>query len=215
MSRVRRLFLYGGVAVAFSTVLGGTAAVAGTQARRGATGVLATSDPGGHGYGVSVADGHIRLASGGSEVAVETVAARRGDSSVDATVRGSERSTPELVTIERAGFVETVHQSPGGVEQSWHFQKAPGRSGDLSVSVAVPNLDYVATTVDGLVLRRARTLTVLYGNGTWIDAAGHRSPVPARYLNGRIELTVLADVVARTPYPAVLDPKIVVTPITQ
>jgi hypothetical protein len=212
MSRVRRLFLCGGVAVAFFTVVGATAAVASTQVRRGATDVLLTSDLGDQ---VRVAEGRIRLAAGGSEVAVETVAARRGGGGLDVTVRGNERFGRGLVTIERAGFIETVHDIPGGVEQSWRFQQAPGRSGDLSVSVAVPNLDYLATTGDGLVFRRADTLTVLYGNGTWIDAAGRRFPVPARYESGRIELTVPADVVGSSAYPAVLDPKIVVTPISE
>jgi hypothetical protein len=211
MSRVRQLFLCGGVAVAFFTVVGATAAVASTQARRGATDVLLTSDLGDQ---VRVAEGRIRVAAGGSDVAVETVAARRGASSVDVTVRGDERSSSGLVTIERAGFVEAVHDIPGGVEQSWRFQQSPGRSGDLSVSVAVPNLDYLATTGDGLSFRRGNALTVLYGNGTWIDAAGRRFPVPARYVEGHIELTVPADVVADSAFPAVLDPKIVVTPIS-
>jgi hypothetical protein len=211
MMRVRRLFLGGGVAVACSAVLAGSAAVAGTTARRDATSVLVT-DPGGR---VTVAEGRIRLAVGGSEVGVETVVVRRGDSSVDATVRGRERSIPGLVTIERAGFVETVQKSPGGIEQSWRFQRSPGRSGDLVVSVALPNLDYLGSTVDGLSFRSANTLDVLYGNGTWVDAVGHRSPVPARFDHGRIELTVPADVLAASTYPAVLDPKIVVTPISQ
>jgi hypothetical protein len=211
MMRVRRLVLFGGVAAVFFTVVGGSAAVASTQARWGATDVLLMSDLGDQ---VRVAEGRIRLAVGGSDVGVETVGVRRGGRDLDGTVRGTKQSGPGLVTIERAGFVETVHDIPGGVEQSWQFQQAPGRSGDLTVSVAVPDLDYLSASVDGLVFRRAGTLTVLYGNGTWIDAAGQKSPVPARYVEGHIELTVPADVVADSAFPAVLDPKIVVTPIS-
>jgi hypothetical protein len=54
---------------------------------------------------------------------------------------------------------------------------------------------------------------VSYSHGTWIDAGGHATAVPARFDGGRILLTVPADVVSRSTYPAVLDPEIVVTPI--
>ena len=69
-------------------------------------------------------------------------------------------------------------------------------------------------TGTGLLLRHAG-VNVDYGNGTWIDANGRASAVPAHYGNGRILLTVPAKLIQESTYPAVLDPQVIVTPITQ
>ena len=69
-------------------------------------------------------------------------------------------------------------------------------------------------TGTGLLLRHAG-VNVDYGNGTWIDANGRASAVPAHYGNGRILLTAPAKPITQSTYPAVLDPQVIVTPITQ
>jgi len=180
--------------------------------------------------GVAVTDGRIRLtashtataerhssltASASSAIELETIAASRGDAVLDVTALGSELSAPDVVTTVRASFVETVQNNPDGVEQSWRFERAPGKSGDLVIGIGIDDLDYLGSDDRGLQLRRAGELDVSYSHGTWIDAAGHEWAIQARYDAGRILLTVPASVVARSTYPAVLDPKIVVTPIAE
>ncbi len=143
---------------------------------------------------------------------LETVAVWRGDLALDVTVLGSELTAPGVVAMVRTDFVETVQDIPDGVEQSWDFAHAPGAAGDLVVAVGTTELDYVGTTNSGVDLRRTGELDVHYSHGVWIDAGGHSWAVPARYDNGRIILTVPADVVGHSTYPAVLDPIIIVTP---
>lgn len=179
-------------------------------------------------HDVTVADGRIRLTISPSQadgphgsatvsdslvIDLETVAAWRGDTSLDVAVVGSDLSSPDVVTTLRTDFVETVQNSPGGVEQSWRFERAPGKAGDLVLAVGATDLDYLGSDDRGLYLRRAGELEVSYSHGTWIDAGGHAWAIPARFDGGRIVLTVPAAAVASSTFPAVLDPKIVVTPI--
>jgi hypothetical protein len=173
----------------------------------------ASAPPGGQAQALNVTDGRIQVTAGGFSVILETAGAWRGDVALDTTVRTSTVTGPGLATTARGAFAETVREDADGAEQSWGFDQAPGTSGDLTVAVAVPGLDLVGATDTGLRLRSAGQVDVSYSNGTWVDAAGHATAVPARYDNGRILLTVPADVVAKSSYPAVLDPKIIVTPI--
>jgi hypothetical protein len=46
----------------------------------------------------------------------------------------------------------------------------------------------------------------IYGHATWVDAAGQRTAVPARWTGAAIELSVPATLVESSRYPAVLDP---------
>lgn len=54
---------------------------------------------------------------------------------------------------------------------------------------------------------------VQYGHGTWIDASGSRTAVPARFDKDRIVLIAPDTMVNTSVFPAVLDPKIVVGPL--
>jgi hypothetical protein len=144
---------------------------------------------------------------------LETVGVSRGDVALDVTVLGSGLPEPGTVEIVRAEFVEMVQDIPDGIEQSWRFEHAPGKAGDLVVAVGTPDLEYVGTTDDGLKLRRAGEFDVHYSHGIWIDADGHSWAVRARYDKDRIMLTVPADIVANSSFPVVLDPKIIVTPL--
>lgn len=159
----------------------------------------------------------------GSAVALETVAVQRGAVALDVTVLADDRSAPGTVAIVRGDFVETVEAlatqagQPAGstyLEQSWQFSQAPGAAGDLVITVATTGLDYLGTTADGLALRHAGQLDVRYSHGTWLDASGAQWAIPAHHDSGHIVLTVPAAVVAASRFPAVLDPQIVVTPIT-
>ena len=173
---------------------------------------------------VTVSDGRIRVTIGqpNSTVAgiapvslvvdLETVVAWRGDTGLDVTVVDSELPAPNVITTVRANFIETIENNADGIEQSWRFEEAPGEAGDLAIAVGAAGLDYLGSDAGGLHLRRAGELDVSYSHGTWIDSS-HTSAVPAHFDGGRILLTVPASVVAGSTFPAVLDPKIVVTPI--
>ena len=153
----------------------------------------------------------IRL--GSSAAHLETVAASRGDVALDLAVLSNEVLSPGAVTTVHASFAETVEYGADSIEQSWYFEQAPGATGDLTIVVGTTGLDYVSTSADGLLLRRPGELDVHYSHGTWLEANGSHTPIPARFDHGRILLTVPAALVARSTYPAVLDPQIVVTPI--
>ena len=148
----------------------------------------------------------------GGPAELETVAATRGTSALDTTAQRSALTGPGVVTTTRAAFIEVVEQQADGFEQSWSFERSPGSDGDLVIAVGMNGLEYVGTTSDGLSFR-ASSFSVNYGNGTWIDAGGVRSAVPATYSGGRILLTIPASLVNQSPYPAVLDPQIIVTPL--
>jgi hypothetical protein len=154
-----------------------------------------------------------RSAAGPGAVAadLQTVAIRRGDSLMRVTAQGATQSAGS-VTISRGPVTETIAATADGAEQSWGFRQAPGTSGDLTVSIQTTGLTYRDTAADGLHLRQAGVLDLAYSSSTWIDAGGHRWPVPARFDHGMILLTVPAEVLAGTTYPAVLDPEIVVDP---
>ncbi len=94
-----------------------------------------------------------------------------------------------------------------GAEQSWTFEHAPAAGEDIVIEVEAEGLEFAALTETGLHFVDASTgVGVRYGHGTWIDAQGRTHHVPSAYENGHIRLTVPADVVAASAFPAVLDP---------
>lgn len=143
-------------------------------------------------------------------LSLETVAVSRGGTGLDVAVLDVEVDA-RAVTRRRAQFDEVVQGGTDSAEQSWRFAQAPGRTGALTITVDVSDLDYVEAGGDGLRFHTSG-LDVRYGHGTWVDASQHRWPVPARHDDHRIVLTVPAAVVASTAFPAVLDPIIVVSP---
>ncbi|MER7245748.1 hypothetical protein [Kribbella sp. NPDC000426] len=203
---LRRQSLVAAVAIAGAGIVAGTAVA--TPARSLTAGLDGYSQ-------VEITGGRIQIGTGDSSAFLETIGARRGSSVLDVTAGSSAVAGP-VVTTSRGQFSETVQKGAAGAEQSWTLDHAPGTSGDLTIAVVTSGLDLTQVTDSGLVLRGAgvNAVNVSYSNGTWIDANGHASPVPARYANGQILLTVPAKLIAETAFPAVLDPQIIVTPIT-
>ncbi|WNG36094.1 hypothetical protein F0U61_22300 [Archangium violaceum] len=117
------------------------------------------------------------------------------------------------LTIARSGVAEHFHNTQDGVEQSWSFEQKPSGTGDLEVRQPVRSGRYRGETVNGLhFVAGGRGLGVRYGHGTWVDAEGKRTPVPARFEADSIVLRVPTQVVDASTYPAVLDP--IVSPET-
>ncbi|HET6149681.1 MAG TPA: hypothetical protein VFH68_19240 [Polyangia bacterium] len=98
-------------------------------------------------------------------------------------------------------------------EVAFDFARRPAGAGDLVVTLrarigapAVERAMVVSADDAGLRLATPGGERFRFGHATWIDAAGRRSPVPARFRAGVIELSVPAAVVDGSRYPAVLDP---------
>jgi hypothetical protein len=169
---------------------------------------------------MSVVDGRIDVALPAARLQVSTTGARRGNTAFDLSVTGIATDTVGTITIRRTEFTETVQRIPGGAEQSWRFAQAPRGTGDLvlhldaRITAGHSGAVRARSTDDGIMLSGQR-LTATYHHGTWIDATGRRWPVTAHLAGNGIELTVPAAVLATTTFPAVLDPKIIVTPINE
>ncbi|MCY1075824.1 Ig-like domain-containing protein [Archangium lansingense] len=114
-------------------------------------------------------------------------------------------------TLELRTQAATEHlvNREAGVEQSWSFSTLPEGNGELSIEVPVAGLEYVGTTESGLHFADPISgVGVRYGHGTWIDADGVTTSVPARLERGRILLRVPESTLKASRFPAVLDPVI-------
>jgi hypothetical protein len=145
--------------------------------------------------------------------AFPTVAVTRGDTALDVSAVGRATSAAGVETILRRDFVEILQPIPAGIEQSWAFDHEPGSTGDLTIAVDAARLDYMTTDSDGIELRQPGGLDVHYSDGTWVDARGTRTGIPAHFDHGRIMLTVPAAVIDASTFPASLDPEVVVGPL--
>ncbi len=148
-----------------------------------------------------------------------TESIRRGGADVDAQA-SSVHAVRGTIEIARGAVVETITDGRDGVEQAWRFASPPAGQDAVVVRIAASGMDHVGTTQSGEHFRDAATgLGVRYGHGTWVDARGVRTAVPVRFEGGSLVLSVPADVVDASAYPAVLDPVIgpevaIDTPVT-
>lgn len=150
----------------------------------------------------------------------ETVSvARSGNECVASGVRASLAADGSAVRAF-ASCRERWRNRRAGGEVTFEMPSRPAGTGDLVVTVrtkidggsAAPvgaALSIRATTdQSGLHLSAPGAGRFLFGHGTWIDAAGRRTPVAARFADGAITLAVPAAVVDASRYPAVLDPTV-------
>jgi hypothetical protein len=160
-------------------------------------------------------------------LSLESVAVQRGSVSIDgkSVVRSC---PPAAISIESEHLVERLEMAGADLEQSWSFERLPIGNGPLTVRVRALGLGMTGSDAAGVHFRDAATgRGFVYGHGTWIDAKGKRTQVPARWHptvvakasaspprgaapapSGEIELTVPDAVLARSVFPAALDPKI-------
>lgn len=126
----------------------------------------------------------------------QVLASRAGPGQVEET--GS-------LTLARGGVAEHFHNSEAGVEQSWSFARKLSGTGALEVRVPVQSGRFLGQTAAGLHFAAGSSgLGVRYGQGTWVDAQGQRTALPARFEAGSMVLSVPAEVVESSSYPAVL-----------
>jgi hypothetical protein len=104
-----------------------------------------------------------------------------------------------------AGVEEWFRGRDVGLEQGWTFDSEPAGAGPLTVKIAVEGAELLYVDEEGLHLSTTAG-GVRYGHGEWIDATGTRTSIPATWSNAEIQLTVPAELVARSVFPATLDP---------
>ncbi|MEW5741839.1 MAG: Ig-like domain-containing protein [Myxococcota bacterium] len=109
--------------------------------------------------------------------------------------------------LAHPGVLEALHSGEAGVEQTWRFEDPPQGTGALDVVVPVVRGAFLGETEGGLHFA-AGALAVSYGHGTWVDAAGRRTAIPARFEDGAIHLSVPEELLDASAFPAVLDPVI-------
>ncbi|MFY0575126.1 hypothetical protein ACN28S_12810 [Cystobacter fuscus] len=133
---------------------------------------------------------------------------REGMELSSAKARGEVKNSGGLA-LARGEVTEHFRNSKDGVEQSWSFEHKLEGTGALEVRLPVENGRYLGVTEKGLHFAAGTTgLGVRYGHGTWVDAQGQRTAVPAHFEAGAIVLSVPAEVVEDSAYPAVLDPTV-------
>jgi len=91
------------------------------------------------------------------------------------------------------------------IEARWAFASKPNVVGDLVVRLDAHPRGRVDVASDGLHFADEH-LNV--GRGTWIDSRGLKVDVPIAFEAGEIRFTVPAEAIAKSVFPAVLDPKI-------
>ncbi len=143
-------------------------------------------------------DGTVTVAAGArGGVAFGTVSAVAPRVKVDAD---------GALSMDRNGVVERWRPGADGVEQSWTFDRAP--AGGVTVRVRFAGARYDGPSEGGLRFVDAEGSALHYGAATWVDARGERTAVIERVEGDAVVLTVPGDVVARSAFPAVLDPTI-------
>lgn len=97
-------------------------------------------------------------------------------------------------------MTESVEPRGPGVELSWQFAAAPRGEGPLVVSFSTSVVGRSAGA-PGIQLGDA-----LLGPSTWVDAMGQQFALVTRARGAALEIEVPAEVLARSTWPAVLDP---------
>lgn len=147
-------------------------------------------------------------ANDGTPLALETIAITAGTRTLDPAARSTTVDADGDLVVDRGEASEQIAMQPAALEQQWTFATSPGANGDLVVRVAVTGESFVAATDSGLHFAGADGLGVVYSDATWIDAGGDAEPIAATWDGAAIELRVPREVIARSAFPAVLDPQI-------
>ena len=164
---------------------------------------------GGHStYAAFLDGGHLEVTpSQGTPVRFSPAVIVRGTGLVAAGAGVPRVGGEGQLEVTKGAVVEELQNGPDGVEQRWRFaERLPG-TGDLEVRLPVVAGAFLGETDRGLHLS-AGARGVRFGQGTWVDAVGTATPVPVRWDDGAVVLSIPAAVLDGSVYPAVLDPVI-------
>ncbi len=148
--------------------------------------------------GVTFTAGQVRFSNSG--ISIETV-------SLGAASR-AELDAEGRLQVQRAGAIEQLTTTPEGLEHAYRFETRPAGDGDLEVRLRVHGARSVGTA-DGAHRFRANASSaeLTYGEATWVDARGKRTPMQVRAdSSADLLLVVDAATVASSAWPAVIDP---------
>lgn len=144
----------------------------------------------------------------GAPITLETRSIERGGEMAADEVLQTRAVRGDSLELDRGGVLETIDNLPEGIEQSWRFANEPTGTGDLVVRVAAGGFAEATATPTGVHLMNPGKLGVRYSNATWIDSAGEAWSLPSTWDGTDIVITVPADMIDRTTFPAVLDPTV-------
>jgi hypothetical protein len=144
----------------------------------------------------------------GGKLGIQTGVIAREDGTVLVASGAQAANAAGAVEITRGEAVEVLTNREDGIQQEWRFAATPAGEGDLNVEVLVSGQRFVSETPSGLHFQSAAGLGFRYSHALWLDAAGNEWPIQAVWKEDRIAITVPADILAQTVFPAVLDPTI-------
>ncbi|UQA64072.1 MYXO-CTERM sorting domain-containing protein [Polyangium aurulentum] len=146
----------------------------------------------------------------GTPIRFTTTSIARGSQPRAAASLAPRRLPGGELALGRGEVVEEhLENREDGVEQSYDFSARPAGSGDLVVRVRVSGAGFAGRTSGGHHFKASATgLGLRYGEATWVDARGTRTPVDVGWSGETSELLlrVPGSVVDAASYPAVLDP---------
>ncbi|MCK6546314.1 hypothetical protein L6R52_10730 [Myxococcota bacterium] len=147
-------------------------------------------------------------AKDGAPLVLETVQIARGEA-FDLGTGAQSIAEDGALVIDRGVAEERFRNDEVTTEQLWIFAEEPAGEGDLEVRVAVSGQSFAAWSEDGFhFVDEATGIGTVYGNAVWIDGSGLAVAVQGRFEDGHIVLTVPAEVLASSTFPATLDPVI-------
>ncbi|NLH47224.1 MAG: hypothetical protein GX444_01330 [Myxococcales bacterium] len=145
----------------------------------------------------------------GAPLVLQTVRVSRGKWSERGPADKIEYGEKQSLALRRGAATEGLSNRAEGLEQSWSFATPPPGSGDLRVEVRVSGQTFAGASETGLhFFDEVGGLGVAYSLAVWRDGTGRETIVEPRFQHGRIVLTVPAEVLAESTYPAVLDPTV-------
>jgi hypothetical protein len=144
----------------------------------------------------------------GGKLGVETGAITREDGTVLGGSSVTRTNSAGAVEITRGAAVEVLTNREDGIQQEWKFAQAPAGTGDLTVEVQVSGQAFVRQTDSGLHFKSSAGLGFRYSHALWLDAAGKEWPIQVAWQDDHIAITVPADILAESTFPATLDPTI-------
>jgi len=141
----------------------------------------------------------------GAAVTLQTATISRGDVAFDASPIAV-TSSDNMLTLDRGLAIEHLENREEGVEQSWQFLSQPGGEGDLVVTLNASGFKQVVDNASGVHLFTPGELGVRYSTAVWKDGAGEAWTLATHWDGQHIVVTVPAQLLDASVYPAVLDP---------